>query len=904
MTDFLRLVIIGLATGGVYAMIAVGIVAVYRGSGVVSFAQSGLVLLSAIIFVELRDPVGVAGAIAVAVAAAAVGGVVIQFAVMWPMRRSSPLTRVVATLAVLGIAQQAASLKYPLIPAAVNTWLPSEPVKLPLDLIVGFDRILTFGIAVVLTAVLWVFYRYTRLGLATTGVATNERATAALGWSPQLIGAFNWGLGGALAGIAGVLVVPLLGISSTGLALTIVPALAAALVGGFASFPLTLAGALAIGVMEAESTRFISSPGWPSAAPFLVIIVLLVIRGRSLPLRGHVTDRLPRLGSGRMRPSVIVATVALAFVSLFVFGVSWADSLSITAVASLLCLAFVVSTGYAGQLNLAVLALAGVSALISSRLADTRDFPFLLALLAGVVCTVPVGLLVAVPALRTRGVNLAIATLGLGVVINGIILGNPTFTGGVEPGTVVDNPSLFGFEIDSLGHPQRWAGFTLAVLAVCAILVANLRRGRVGRRLVAVRDNERAAASVGVSVLAAKLYAFGVSTTLAALAGVLLAFRNTHISYEQYDVFSSIRYLLLSVLGGIGFIAGAVMGGASASEATVQQVLANWVTTGDKYLLVTAVLALFVLITNPDGVVGDVLLRFRQLARGHKAADTIRTPESPTPDRTVRAPVAPNRGAFELKHVTMRFGGTTAVDDLSFRIESGEVLGLIGPNGAGKTTVIDIASGLLRGYEGSVVLGGDRFDRLSAGRRAQRGVRRSFQSLELFDDLTVAENVATSLDTGDLKSYFRDLVWPGKVELPDNVLALLEQFGLHSALDRRPDELSYGKRRLLGLVRAIASAPSFALLDEPASGLGDDERVALGDHIRRLADESGVGVLLVEHDVSTVMRICDRVLVLNFGRQIALGTPVEVRSNPMVIEAYLGTGVPTEAQVADNGVTS
>jgi sulfate-transporting ATPase len=237
--------------------------------------------------------------------------------------------------------------------------------------------------------------------------------------------------------------------------------------------------------------------------------------------------------------------------------------------------------------------------------------------------------------------------------------------------------------------------------------------------------------------------------------------------------------------------------------------------------------------------------------------------------------------------VTVRYGGVVAVDDVSFSVTPGTVLGLIGPNGAGKTSVIDAVTGFTRA-SGSVRLEGRDLMGLPPAKRARAGVSRSFQSLELFEDATVFDNLRAASDPRDKLSFVRDLVYPASPPLPSSVVAAIREFGLEGDLDRKVQDLPYAQRRLLAIARAIASQPSVLLLDEPAAGLGDVETAELAHLVRRLADDWGFAVLLIEHDMNFVMSVCDRLVVLDFGSQIAEGTPEEVRNNPVVVAAYLG----------------
>jgi sulfate-transporting ATPase len=254
-------------------------------------------------------------------------------------------------------------------------------------------------------------------------------------------------------------------------------------------------------------------------------------------------------------------------------------------------------------------------------------------------------------------------------------------------------------------------------------------------------------------------------------------------------------------------------------------------------------------------------------------------------------PVRPR--TLTVRDLAVHMGAVVAVDGVDLTIEPGEIVGLIGPNGAGKTTLIDAVTGFVRPARGRISLGDDRIDRWNAARRARAGLRRSFQSLELFEDVTVLDNIHAGADEPTARSWLTDLFWPGHHVLPGTAVTAIHEFNLEPDLRRLPTELSYGRRRLVGIARAVASAPSVLMLDEPAAGLDEAEGRELAVLIRKLADERQIGVLLVEHDVGLVMSICDRVVVLDFGRVIAYGTPEEVRADPLVLAAYIGSAEPS-----------
>jgi branched-subunit amino acid ABC-type transport system permease component/ABC-type branched-subunit amino acid transport system ATPase component len=909
MGDVIKFFLLGLGGGGTYALLALGVVVTYRGSGVVNFANGAVALVGAAVFFELRRAMPVALAVVLGVLALAGLSVLIQFAVMRPLRNASPLARVIATLGLLAAAAQAAQMIFGANPDYVPAILPASVVHVYGTTYVPVDRFILGGITIVLFAAFQLLYKRTKFGLATTGVAENEQAMATLGWNPDAVAALNWGLGGAVAGFAGIFLLPLVGLSPTSLTLTIVPALAAALVGGFRSLPLTLLGGLGIGILESEATRFISAPGWSDAVSFIVIILILVVRGRGLPLRSHLADRLPKIGSARVSWWFAAPMAVILVVTVFTGTDNWTAAVITSAVYALLCLSLVVVTGYGGQLSLAQFTLAGVGALITSRLNDAGHVTFLLAAIIGVLGTILVAAVVAIPSLRVRGVNLAVATMGMAVVINSVVFSNPNYTGGIITGTVVPAPHIFGLDIYMGDHPVTYTMVCLVVMVLVAFMVANLRKGRPGRSLIAVRDNERAAASLGISVFGAKLFAFSLSGGIAALAGILLAYQTPYITFGQYDVFGSINAVLLSVIGGIGFISGAFVGSAGASGGIVQEWLSHAFSTTTWFLLAAALLLLVTIVVSPDGVAWANIDGARKLAaryrkrestrRAEKVANQINAALRPASSGEAANPGQPGGRVtprtLELRDVTLKFGEVAVLRDVNLTVAPGEVVGLIGPNGAGKTTLIDVATGFHRHNTGDVLLDGKSLLRANAVTRARLGLTRSFQSLELFEDLNVITNLRAASDDRGVLRWLADLVRPHRGPLSPGAIAAVREFGLEGYLASLPGELPYAVRRIVAIARAVATMPSVLLLDEPAAGLDEHSTRELGLLIRRLAHDWGMAVLLIEHDVPLVLNTCDRVVALNFGEVVAKGTPDEIRVNAAVVEAYLGSAAPDTA---------
>ena len=933
MSAFIELLVLGMATGGFYTINALGLVAVFRSSGVINFSSGGIAMLGGYLYWEFADQWGwpVVVSILAATISSAVMGIVVYAVAIWPLNRASTLTKVIATLAVLVSLQWAVVLIFGPLPKLPTPFLPTTSVHLG-PIAVGENSLLFLGFTVVLTLALWAAYKWTRFGLATSALAENPRSVAALGWSVGRLRCANWALGGALAGIAGVGLGPFLQLNSINFTSMLIPTLASAILGGLQSFPLTLFGGLAVGAAQTEAERYINWSGAGDAVPFILIIAVLMLRGRSLPLRSFVQERLPRVGSGRIpRVRVAVCLVVVGLVAAVV-NVNWVVGATITLFAAIVLLSQVVITGYAGQLSLAQLTMAGLGAIVAAKVAESAGTPFLLSIVIGMAATVPVSLLLGLPSLRARGVSLAIATLGFAVALNSMVLSNTTLTGGIS-GLSLSPPTLFGWSVDPITEPLRYFYVTLAAFALLAMAVANLRRGRTGRRLLAVRTNERAAAAMGIRVSGAKLYAFAVAGAIAAAGGALLAFSQPLPQFTTYDPMSSLSNLVLSVLGGVGYVLGPIFGGLFTPSGLPNAIINPWTNQwswwNEIFPLFTGVALVGQLIANPNGV-ADAFVRRRAtaprrfirsgqasarlaaesriptaLARlGRLTPGAMRQAQDARETARLHAEIARAAGkprrhrgsTLTVEGLRVVFGSVVALDGVSLTVSPGEVLAIIGPNGAGKTTLMDAVTGFVPAA-GSVELDGVAIHRYSPSRRARAGLSRSFQSLELLEDMTVIDNLRCAAEPQDIASLFVDLVHPNRGELNAATAAAIGDFGLEDKLRRLPSEIGYGDRHLVAMARAVAGEPSVLLLDEPAAGLSEFERAEVARLIIMMARDWKIAVLLIEHDVSLVRRVADRVIALDFGKPIAAGTPDEVLGHPDVVAAYLGEQVPEPADI-------
>jgi ABC-type branched-subunit amino acid transport system ATPase component/branched-subunit amino acid ABC-type transport system permease component len=890
--------VLGLGTGAIYSLLAVGLTVVYRGSGVLNFAQGAFAMASAYMLYQLRASTGWSFPVCIVlvVVMAAIAGALVQLVIMNRMHRSSPLARVVVTLGLLVVLESIESIKYGDSVLALSNFLPFGVWHITNGIVLPWSSLVTLLVSAGVAAVLWGLYRLTKFGLATSAVAENPQVAASLGHSPNFVATVNWAIGCGLAGLGGCLIAPVTGLDVTNLSDLVLPAIAAAVVASFRSFPIALGAGLLIGVVQAEVSLYVSATGWSDAVPFFLIMLLLILRGTNLPLRDNVLQRLPAVTPARIKTRHVLLGLAVLLVVANFTGTRWQQGELTTVLAAIVALSVVVVTGYAGQISLVNYGLAGVGALAASQLAVHQHVSLVPALLFGTVVTVAVGVVIALPAIRTRGVNLAIVTLGFGIFIFEVVLSNFKYAG-ANLQLFVGAPTLFGWPIGSPEHINRYTSLVAVVFVGVAVLVLNLRRGVTGRRLIAVRGNERAAASVGVSVPVMKLAAFGVSAFIAAIGGILFAFQTANPSFQSgYDDFSSISLVTLVVLGGVGFVSGATFAGCAVVGGILSAVFIKWNWFQEYLPLWGGLLVIMQLIIFPDGLMpGHFHLRmFRVTIPAQIAAlkarfrpgAAVAPTAAPRAEKSTPSRVAPI--ALEVRGLKVHFGGVMAVDDVSLDVNPGEILGLIGPNGAGKTTVIDAITGFVRS-SGSIVFGGERLDHFSVQRRAAHGLARSFQSVELFDDLSVAENIAVACEPWHVGSLFRDSVVPRTLALSQAALQAVEDFGLGPYLDRKPGELSFAQRRLIGIARSVARAPSILLLDEPGAGLDAREVVELGVLIRALASEWGMGVVLVEHHLDVVVSTCDRIVVLAQGRVISQGAAEDVMNDDDVQIAYTGS---------------
>jgi branched-subunit amino acid ABC-type transport system permease component len=671
MNDIIFTLLLGLGLGSLYAMLGAGLVVSYKGSGVINFAYGAMAMYGMFTFdtawnrgelffpwvdflpshglniptrITLSDSGSwpMTASLVLALAMAVLIGLGAHFLVFRPLRNAAPLGKVVASLGLALYLQGVALINFGNAFPQPRSVVPDEAIENFLGLGKTFPRNALYVVAftLLLGLVLWAIYRFTRFGLATRAAAGNEKGAVLLGYSPQKLAAVNWVLASVAGTLAVIVVGPIQGtITPIGLTALIVPALAAALIGGLRSVPIAVAGGLALGSVQTlldvrKTDWFTGNLEWlqngvRSVLPLVVIIVVLFVRGKSLPIRGTVQERRLPLAPNptRIYEHALVWVTVLALFA-FVFEnaggrTRFANSIQTGLVISIVMLSIVLLTGYTGQISLAQMSFAGIAAFVMARMmadgigrgsnlvpVSGPGFPWPIAGLIGIIAAVIVGVVVGLPAVRIRGVQLAVVTIAAAVALQALYFENVVITqlrAGVP--AYVKDPTIFGLDVGARSAREQnenpaFVIFAAIVLAACAVAVANVRRTGVGRRFLAVRANERAAAAAGLNVSRTNLLAFAMSAAIAGIGGLMLGFKQVEVSSANFAYGASLSVLAFAYLAGITSINGAIVAGMLLSA--LVPTTSNYFFAGtniDSYIGLLSGLGIIVTaIIHPEGV--------------------------------------------------------------------------------------------------------------------------------------------------------------------------------------------------------------------------------------------------------------------------------------------------------------
>jgi ABC-type branched-subunit amino acid transport system ATPase component/ABC-type branched-subunit amino acid transport system permease subunit len=903
----LGFLLLGAGNGAVFAAIALALVVTYRSSGVVNFASGVIGLYAAYTYAFLRrgelllpvpgvpptwtfaDSLPFWPAFLIALAVVALLGALLYGLVFRPLRSAPAVSKVVASIGVMVLIQSVLAVRVGNRPVRVTAILPSATLKVG-DIAVKTDRLWFAGAVILVAAGLAVVLAYTRFGLSSRATAESEKGALVTGLSPDRIATVSWMVGGAVAGFGGILISPIVPLSPVSYTLFIVPALACALVGNFTSIGPAVGAGLAIGMVQSELAYLQTEYSWfpqhglAELVPLVIVLVVLVVRGKPLPSRGAVV--LQTLGRAPRSRFLLVPTlvgVAVAVVVLSLTHGSYRAAAVTSIIFAVVALSYVIVTGYAGQVSLAQLTLAGAGAFMVARLSYNVGVPFPLGAILAALAATAIGVVIGLPALRVRGLPVAVVTLALAVVLVAVWFQNPDLVGDAQAAAKVKPPSLLGIDLGpGTGKAYPRIGFALlclAVLTVTALGVAWLRRHRLGAAMLAVRANERSAAASGINVARTKLVAFGLGSFIAGLGGALLAYQYTVATAQHFDPVVGLGFFTTVYIAGITSVLGGILAGVFVAGGFLYLAITRTVDVGGWYYALTGIGLIVTVIRHPEGIAGSV----------HRLADRIRrslpAPSGPAAPVIAERPAPARNGErrtgraiLELRDIGVRYGGVTALDRVTLSVAEGSITGLIGPNGAGKTTLIDVISGFTDS-SGTVVLDGRTVDGLKPHERARIGLGRTFQGIDLYEDLSVEENILVGEEAARRRG-----AGGGDASL-DHLLALLH---LDHVRELPVRALSQGQRQLVSVARALAGRPRLLLLDEPAAGLDSSESRWLGERLREVGD-AGVTILMIDHDMGFLLGVCEHVHVLDLGVLIASGSPAKIQGDPLVAAAYLGT---------------
>ncbi len=661
MSEVIAFLLLGIGSGGLIAGVGMGVVLSYRGGGVINLAVGAIAMLAGYFFWSITAgefaTIPTVLAVIMTLIFAAVVGVAFELLVVRPQRTATPLAKLIAALGVLLALQAAVILAFGQASRPQPTILPTQNLIISGAPVAVYNFIIG-GILLVIAAGLIALYRWTRFGLSTRAAAENEAHAMFMGLSPNWLSLVNTVMMSVLMGVIGLLAASVTQLDSQTLPLLVVPGLAAAMFGRFTSFGVTYVAGILLGMGESlllylttlswfpsNGGPGIPLPGVQELLIFLVLVVAMFFRAGKIPGRGDVLERrLPIAPRPRapLRSTLIYG--ALAAVALPLLPGGFRAALIVSLISAILLLSLVIITGYLGQVSVVQLALGGAAGFAVSHFAINFGIGFPAAPIMGIIVATLLGLVCGIPALRVRGVSLAVVTLAAAVAIEDFGFANTSWGGGYT-GSPVPAPSLLGFDfgpnasLHGLFGPEPsplFGWFVLIVLAVIGLLVCNLRRSALGQDMLAVRANERAAAAAGIDVRYTKLLGFALSAAIAGVGGVLLAYQYASITADSYDTFTALALIAFAYISGITTVAGAVWGGLIFIGGIFAYALQDWFgLQGEWFTLVGGLLLVLTLVQQPQGVAtglfyGDRPLRISLPLRGRGGP-----PQTPEPADSV-----------------------------------------------------------------------------------------------------------------------------------------------------------------------------------------------------------------------------------------------------------------------------